>query len=171
MRNPPENQHAVSHKKLAFWEKQFWGSSMMTLSFFLTKFRSCRGKLIKIKQNEKHFMKISVKELKNDLNDVNHCGLCGTSATLADSQNLATKRWIVFISGTLFLRKSLLHCRCVGRTSFKAKYTSMIFIHCCVANRTVGSILVSKESPRPALYTTWKIWKNLWDTTLGWKTK
>ena len=67
MRNPPENQHAVSNKKLVFWKKQFWGSSMMTLSFFLTKFRSCRGKLIKIKQNKKHFMKISVKGLKMTL--------------------------------------------------------------------------------------------------------
>ena len=39
----------------------------MTLSSFLTKFRSCRGKLIKIKQNEKHFVKISVKGLKMTL--------------------------------------------------------------------------------------------------------
>ena len=39
----------------------------MTLSSFLTKFRSCRGKLIKIKQNEKHFVKISVKRLKMTL--------------------------------------------------------------------------------------------------------
>ena len=31
----------------------------MTLSSFLTKFRSCRGKLIKTKQNKKHFVKIS----------------------------------------------------------------------------------------------------------------
>ena len=67
MRNPPENKIAVSHKKLAFREHQFWGSSMMTLSSFLTKFRSCRGKLIKIKQNQKHFMKISVKGLKMTL--------------------------------------------------------------------------------------------------------
>ena len=67
MRNPPENQHAVSHKKLAYWENHFWGSSMMTLSSFPTKFRSCRGKLIKIKQNEKHFVKISIKGLKMTL--------------------------------------------------------------------------------------------------------
>ena len=40
---------------------------MMTLSSFLTKFRSCRGKLIKIKQNEKDFVKISVKGLKMTL--------------------------------------------------------------------------------------------------------
>ena len=39
----------------------------MTLSSFLTKFRSCRGKLIKIKQNEKDFVKISVKGLKMTL--------------------------------------------------------------------------------------------------------
>ena len=56
----PENQHAVLHKKLAFREHQFWGSFMMTLSTFLTKSRSCRGKLIKIKQNQKHIGKISV---------------------------------------------------------------------------------------------------------------
>ena len=67
MTNPPENQHAISHKKLAFWEHQFWGSSMMTLSSFVTKFRSCRGKLIKIKQNEKHFVKILVKGMKMTL--------------------------------------------------------------------------------------------------------
>ena len=64
MRNLPENQHAVSHKKLAFLQIHFWGSSMMTLSSFLTKFRSCRGKLIKIKQNKKHFVKISFNRLK-----------------------------------------------------------------------------------------------------------
>ena len=34
MRNSPENQHAVSHKKLAFREHQFWGCSMMTLSSY-----------------------------------------------------------------------------------------------------------------------------------------
>ena len=67
MRISTENQQAVFQKKLAFWEHQFWGSSVMTLSCFLTKFRSCRGKLIKIKQNEKHFVKISVKGLKMTL--------------------------------------------------------------------------------------------------------
>ena len=36
----------------------------MTLSYFLTKFRSCRVKLITLKQNEKHFVKITVKGLK-----------------------------------------------------------------------------------------------------------
>ena len=40
---------------------------MMTLSSFLTKFRSCRGKLIKIKQRDKRFVKISVKGLKMTL--------------------------------------------------------------------------------------------------------
>ena len=40
---------------------------MTTLSSFLTKFRSCRGKLIKIKQREKHLVKIFVKGLKMTL--------------------------------------------------------------------------------------------------------
>ena len=62
---PPEN-HAVFQKKLAFWEHKFCGSSMMTLSSFLTKFRSCKGKLIKIKQNEKHFEDVS-QSIDNDL--------------------------------------------------------------------------------------------------------
>ena len=53
--------------QLAFREHQFLGSSMMILISFLTKFRSCRGKLIKVKQNEKHFVKISVKGLKMTL--------------------------------------------------------------------------------------------------------
>ena len=97
----------------------------------------------------------------NDLNDVDHCGLCGASATLPVSRNLATKRWIVLLSGTLFLPKSFLHCRCVRRTDFVAKYVSMIFIGCCVVNCPVGSILVSNESPRPAVYTTWKIFKKI----------
>ena len=97
----------------------------------------------------------------NDFNDVDHCGLCGASATLPVSQNLATKRWIDLLSGTLFLPKSLLHCRCVRRTDFVAKYASMIFINCCVVNCPIGSILVSKESPRSAVYTTWKLWKKI----------
>ena len=50
------------------------------------------------------------------------------SATLPVSRNLATKRWIVLLSGTLFLPKSLLHWRCVRRTDFVAKNASMIFI-------------------------------------------
>ena len=104
----------------------------------------------------------------NNLNDVDHCGLCGASATLPVSRNLATKRWIVLPSDTLSLPKSLLHCHCVRRTDFVTKYTSMIFIGCCVVNRPVGSILVSKESLRPAVYTTRKMWKKfckiqLWD--------
>ena len=64
MRNPPENQHAVSQKKLVFQENYFWGSSMMTLNSFYTKFISCRGKLIKIKQNEKHFVRCHSKDWK-----------------------------------------------------------------------------------------------------------
>ena len=39
----------------------------MTLSSFLTKFRSCGGKLIKIKQKDKYFVKVSVKGLKMTL--------------------------------------------------------------------------------------------------------
>ena len=58
---------------------------MMTLSSFLTKFRSCRGKLIKIKPNEKSFCEDISQRIENDpglldlndLNDVDHCGLCG----------------------------------------------------------------------------------------------
>ena len=67
MRDPLENQHAVSHKKFLSGEHQFWGSFMVTLSSFIIKFRSCGGKLIKIKQKEKHFVKISIKGLKMTL--------------------------------------------------------------------------------------------------------
>ena len=120
MRISPENQHFVFQKKLAFWEHQFWGSSMMTLSSFLSKFRSCRGKLIKINQNETPFCEDISQRIENDpglldlndLNDVDHCGLCGASATLPVSRNLATKLWTVLLSGTLSLPKSLLHCHC-----------------------------------------------------------
>ena len=54
--------------------------------------------------------------------------------------------------GTLLLPKSLLQFCCVRRTDFVAKYASIIFIRCCVVNCPVESILVSKESPRPADY-------------------
>ena len=55
------------------------------------------------------------------------------SATLPVFWNLATKRWIVLPLGTLFLPKFFfLHCRCVRRTDFAAKYSSMIFIRCWV---------------------------------------
>ena len=72
---------------------------MMTLSSFLSKFRSCRGKLIKINQNETPFCEDISQRIENDpglldlndLNDVDHCGLCGASATLPVSRNLATK--------------------------------------------------------------------------------
>ena len=50
-----------------FREYQFLGFSMMTLISSLTKFIPCRSKLIKIKQNEKHFIKILVKGLKMTL--------------------------------------------------------------------------------------------------------
>ena len=58
---------------------------MMTLSTFLTKIRSCRGKLIKIKQNEKPICEDISHRIEddrgllylNDWNDVDHCGLCG----------------------------------------------------------------------------------------------
>ena len=104
----------------------------------------------------------------NDFNDVDHCGLCGASATLPVSRNLATKCWIVLLWGTLFLPKSLLRSRCVRRTDFVAKYASIIFIGCCIVNRPVEPIFVSKESPKSDVYTTWKIWKKncktqLWD--------
>ena len=161
MRNAPENQHALSHKKLAFPEHQSWGSFMMILSSLLTKFRSCRGKLIKKSRTRNILWRYQSKDWKwpglldlndlNDLNDLDHCGFCGASATLPVSRNLAIKRWIVLLSGTLFLRKSLLHCWCVRRTDFVAKYTSIIFTGCCVVNCPVESILVSKESPRPAV--------------------
>ena len=54
----------------------------------------------------------------------------------------------------------------VRRTDFEAKYASMIFIDCCIINRPVGSILASKESPRPAVYTTRKMWKKSRKTQL-----
>ena len=63
----PRKSFTIFHKKMTFREYQFLGFSMMTLISSLTKFRSCKGKLIKIKQNEKHFMKISVKGLKMTL--------------------------------------------------------------------------------------------------------
>ena len=97
----------------------------------------------------------------NDLNHVDHCGYCAASTTLAVSPNLATKFWIDLLSGTLFLPKSLLHCRCVRRTDFVAKYTLIIFTCCCVVNHSFRSILVSKESHRPAVYTTWEIWQKM----------
>ena len=103
----------------------------------------------------------------NDLNNIDRCGLCGASVTLSVSRNLVTKSWIVLLSGRLFLPKSLLHCHCIRRTDFVAKYASMIFIGCYTVNRPVGSILVSKDSLRCAVYTTWKLWKKiikqLWD--------
>ena len=107
MRNPPENQHVVYHKKLMFRENYSWVSSIMTLSSFLTKFRSCRGKLIKIKQNDKTFCKDIIQRIENnpglldlnDLIDVDHCGLCAASTTLAACRNFATKRWIDLLSG------------------------------------------------------------------------
>ena len=97
-----------------------------------TKFRSYRGKQNKIKQNKKPFCEEISQRIENDpdlldLNDVGHCGLWGVSATLPVSQNLTTKRWIVLLPSTLPLPKSLLHCRCVKRTDFVAKYASMIF--------------------------------------------
>ena len=133
---------------------------MMVLSSFLTKFRSCGGKLIKKKAGGETFWKDIRQRIENDpglldlsdLNDVDHCGLCMTSATLPVSRKLAIKRWIFLLLGTLFLPKSLLQFCCVRRTDFVAKYASIIFIRCCVVNCPVESILVSKESPRPADY-------------------
>ena len=140
----------------------------MTLSSFLTKFRSCRGKLIKIKQNEKHFVKISVKGLKMTL----ACWIWTIWKVLTTVAFVG--HLLHFLSPAIWppsveLSFYQVHCSCqnlsciasVRRTDFVAKYTSMIFIGCCVVNRPVGSILVSKESPRPAVYTTWKIWKKI----------
>ena len=107
----------------------------------------------------------------NDLNDVDQCGLCWASATLPVSRNFATKRWILLLSGTLFLSKSFLHCCRVRRTDFVAKYALIIFIGCCVVNRPVGSILVSKESPRTAVDTTWKISEKIVKQNFGMKNK
>ena len=173
MRIFPENQDAIFQKKLAFQEHQFWGSSMM--SSFLTKFKITKAlsfhKLFPYKiqifqrqtdqnkaERETFFEDISQRIENypgllhlNDLNNVDHCCLCGASAALPVSQYFATKRWIVLISGTLFLPKSLLHCRCVRRTDFRVNYASMIFISCGIVNCPVGSILVSKESPRSAV--------------------
>ena len=39
---------------------------MITLSTFLTKIRSCRGKLIKIEQNEKPFCEDISQRIEND---------------------------------------------------------------------------------------------------------
>ena len=47
-------------------------------------------------------------------------------------------------------QKSLLPCCCVRRTDFMAKYTMIIFSCCCIVNHSFGSILVLKESHRPA---------------------
>ena len=44
LRHLTENQHAVSHKELAFPDHHFWESSMKTLISFLIKFKSCKGK-------------------------------------------------------------------------------------------------------------------------------
>ena len=136
-----------------------------------TKFRSYRGKQNKIKQNKKPFCEEISQRIENDpdlldLNDVGHCGLWGVSATLPVSQNLTTKRWIVLLPSTLPLPKSLLHCRCVKRTDFVAKYASMIF--CRLLH---SKSLVSKESLRPAVYTTWKIWKKTVKHNFGMKNK
>ena len=60
------------------------------------------------------------------------CRSLWVSVALPVYRNFATKRTIVFLSGTLFLPKSLLHCRYVRATDFVTKYASMIFICCCV---------------------------------------
>ena len=54
------------------------------------------------------------------------------SATLPFSRNLAIKFWIALPSGTLVLSKSFLHCRCVRRTDFVVKHSSIILICYCV---------------------------------------
>ena len=55
------------------------------------------------------------------------CGCCRALATLPVSRNSATKRWLVLLSGTLFLPKSALYCCCVRGTNLVAEYTSTIY--------------------------------------------
>ena len=64
-RSPPENQHAVSHKKLAFRD-QFWGSSMMTLSSSLTKFKYYIAKNYCNKPERLAFYRVISEEIEND---------------------------------------------------------------------------------------------------------
>ena len=171
----PENQHAIFHKT-GISRTSVLRILHDDLKLFPYKIQILQRQTDQNKAERETFCEDISQRIENDpglldlndLNDVDHCGLCGASATLPVSRNLATKRWIVLLSGTLLLPKSLLHFRFVRRTDFVAKYASMTFISCYVVNHPVGSILVSKESPRPAVYTTRKIWKKnykkqLWD--------
>ena len=140
----------------------------MTLSSFLTKFRSARGKLIKIKQNEKHFVKMSVKGLKMTLADwiwtiwTMFTTVALVGHLLHETLNFPSIRYIAPAK----ISPALLLCQ---KNWFCGKVTSIIFISCYVVNRSVGYILVSKEPPRPAVYTTWKIWKKTVKHNFGMK--
>ena len=103
------------------------------------------------------------RELCRTMNDVSLCGhLPHFRSSKIWSPNIELSfHW------TLLLPKSFLHCHCVRRTDFAPKYASMTFICCCLVQHPVRSILVSKESPRLTLCTTWKIWKKSCKTQFG----
>ena len=98
MRNSPENQHAVSHKKLI--------SRTFVLKIFLDDVKLFPYK-IQILQRQTDQNKVEGETFCEDIHpriendpglldlnhlNVNHCGLCGASATLPVFQNLVTKR-------------------------------------------------------------------------------
>ena len=62
------------------------------------------------------------------------CRPLWVSTTLPVFRNLAAKRCIVLPSGTLFLPKSLLHCRCVRKTDFVVKYDDFYPLLCSIAS-------------------------------------
>ena len=170
----PENQHAVFYKKTSVLRILH-----DDLKLFPYKIQILQRQTDQNKAERETFCEDISQRIENDhglldlndLNDVDQCGLCWASATLPVSRNFATKRWILLLSGTLFLSKSFLHCCRVRRTDFVAKYALIIFIGCCVVNRPVGSILVSKESPRTAVDTTWKISEKIVKQNFGMKNK
>ena len=63
----PQKTNTLSIKRYWHFENISFKDPLMTLISFLKKFRSCRDNLIKIKQKEKHFVKISAKGLKMTL--------------------------------------------------------------------------------------------------------
>ena len=174
MRNPPENQHAVGISRTSVLRILH-----DDLKVFRYKIRIFQRQTDQNKAEWETFCEDISQRIENDpgllgLNNFNkgdHCCLCGPPATLPVSQNLATKRSIVLLWDTSFLPKSLLHCHGVRRTDFVAKYASMNFIRCCVVNRPFGCILVSKETPRPAVYTTWKVRNKTVKQNFGMKNK
>ena len=96
MRNPPENQHAVSDKKLLFRERQFCDD----VKLFPYKIQILWRQTDQNKAEGETFCEDIRQRIENDpglldlndLNNVDHCGLCGASATLPVSRNLAIKR-------------------------------------------------------------------------------